>query len=278
MNYIDLHMHSRYSDGNFTPRELVEEARKKGLVAIAVTDHDTTDGLEESRSECERFGIKLINGVEINSHWLVAGTKVFLHVLGYNFHLNKIRGFMNELKDLRYEHNAAIAQALRNIGVQINYEELGQRAQKEMITRFNFAISLVQYGYAKDVKEALSKFLHKGGTAYVEYKTKPFDVVAKKIHEAGGVVCLAHPAEYKLNDEETEKMIESLIQCGLDGIECIHPSMDVKYSQKMTHIARQNHLIITGGSDFHGRIDEEIVLGVGGDGMMIPENLLSHIC
>lgn len=278
MSTIDLHMHSTYSDGTYTPSELVTYAKKKGLSAIALTDHDTIEGLNEARRQAELQNIRFIDGVEINSFYFVNDTRVNIHVLGYLFDANKMENYMEELKVLRYEHNKQILHALQSIGIELSYADLNMESDKNIITRLNFAKVLVQKGYAETVKEALAIYLHKGGAAFVEYNNHPFSVVAQKIHEAGGIVSLAHPAEYRLNDEEIESLVSTLKREGLDAIECIHPSQDAFCFRKLQNYAKQYNLFMTGGSDFHGKSEDGIELGVGGDNMLIPESFLRGIC
>lgn len=276
-NNIDLHMHSIYSDGSYPPEELVISARQKGLSAISLTDHDTTDGLKEAREQCKLQNIQFVNGVEINSYYSLNGRRVNIHVLGYAFEEQQIQPYMKKLKQLRYEHNEAIRKELLAIGIALSYEDLGLSSDKNIITRLNFAKALVKKGYARNVQEALIKYLHKGGTAYVEYHNDPFDVVAYKIHEAGGIVSLAHPAEYELDDTDMESLILCLKKEGLEAVECIHPTQSVLYSDKIRAIAETNDLKLTGGSDFHGRGEDEKGLGIGGQGMAIPETFLSAL-
>lgn len=278
MNTIDLHMHSTYSDGTYTPTELVSYAKKKGLSTISLTDHDTIDGLNEARRQAELQNIRFINGVEINSFYYLNDIRVNIHVLGYSFNANKMETYMEELKVLRYEHNKAILHALQSIGIELSYADLNMEPDKNIITRLNFAKVLVQKGYAKTVKEALAKYLHKGGAAFVEYNNHSFSMVAQRIHEAGGIVSLAHPAEYNLSDAETEHLVKLLTREGLNAIECIHPSQNSSYSHKLKNLANQHNLCMTGGSDFHGKSGDGIELGVGGDNMLIPENFLKGIC
>lgn len=277
MRYIDLHTHSVFSDGTYTPCELVSYAQKKGLSTISLTDHDTIDGLEEAKKQAEILDIHFINGVEINSFCCVNRRKINIHVLGYSFNTSEIKVNMAKLKALRYEHNEAIINALRAIGIDIDYADIDKQAKKSTVTRLNFAKALVQKGYAKTVNDALSKYLHKGGTAYVEYNTPSFSVVAQIIHDAGGVVSLAHLGEYGLNDFEMEGLVRSLMNTGLDAIECIHPSQEASYAQKVMKLAKQNNLAMTGGSDFHGKNDDGIDLGVGGDGMLVPQSFLTGL-
>lgn len=277
MPYIDLHMHSVYSDGTYTPSELVAFAKQKGLSALSLTDHDTIDGLEEAQLYCRNDGIQFITGIEINSFFVLNSKRVNIHVLGYGFDPETLQPYTEQLIVLRSEHNDAIRKALQKLGIKITDSDLGLQSTPNTITRLNFAKVLVQKGFAETVKEALTKYLHKGGAAFVEYNTHPFSTVAKMIHDAGGIVSLAHPAEYKLEHTDTEFMINSMIHEGLDAVECIHPSQDTEYTQMLMDIAKRKHLSITGGSDFHGPNEDGIELGCGGDNMGIPESFLCNL-
>lgn len=277
MKSIDLHMHSVFSDGTYTPAQLVTYAKKKGLSAMSLTDHDTIDGLDEARRQSEILNIRFINGVEINSFYILNNRRINIHVLGYAFDAKQMEPYMVKLKTLRYEHNEAIMDALHTIGIEISYEDMDMQSERNIVTRLNFAKALVKKGYAETVNEALEKYLHKGGAAFVEYNNFDFSVVAKMIHDAGGIVSLAHPAEYGLNDTETESLIMFLKREGLEAIECIHPSQDAHYSHKMMQLAKQHGLRLTGGSDFHGNNSDGIELGLGGKKMLIPENFLMEL-
>lgn len=277
MPNIDLHMHSVCSDGTYTPSELVAYAKQQGLAAISLTDHDTIDGLSEAQSCCQKEGLRFMSGIEINSFFMLNSKRINIHVLGYGFTPETLISYTTTLKELRHEHNDAIRKALQKLGIEINDSDLGALSSKNTITRLNFAKALVQKGYAETVKEALTKYLHRGGSAFVEYNTHPFSTVAKMIHDAGGIVSLAHPAEYRLENTGTEHMINSMIQEGLDALECIHPSQDSKYARMLMDIAVKKNLFQTGGSDFHGSIENGIDLGHGGDGMTIPESFLHNL-
>lgn len=277
MRNIDLHMHSIYSDGTYTPSQLVSFAKQKGLTTLSLTDHDTTDGLEEAERASNLLGIQFINGVEINSFYYLNNRKINIHVLGYAFVPQKLEPYMAMLKILRHEHNEAILHALRANGIDISYTDMELPSSNSIITRLNFAKALVSKGYAATINEALVKYLHKGGVAYVEYNNHPFSVVAQKIHEAGGIISLAHPGEYKLDDTETERLIISMKKEGLDAVECIHPSQDTLLAHKLMNLAKLHDLKLTGGSDFHGPNDNGIDLGQGGKNMSIPEVLLKNL-
>ena len=277
MAYIDLHFHSIYSDGTYTPEELLSHAKKKELSVVSLTDHDTIKGLERAEKQAKELGIRFINGVEINSCCTVGTKSINIHVLGYHFSSEKMNEYMKTLKALRDEHNDAIIKALQRVGIGIEYEDIEKPFDECILTRMNFARTLVKKGYASTEREALAKYLHKGGSAYVACSYPPFSVVTQKIHDAGGIVSLAHPAEYGLTDDETELLIKNLMGHGLEAIEVIHPSQDSVYSKKLQDIAIKNELAFTGGSDFHGNPNGDITLGMGGENGMIPDRILANL-
>lgn len=276
--YIDLHTHSTYSDGTNTPAEIVRHAKETGLSAISLTDHDTISGLEEARMQAAVLGIRFVDGVEINSRCHMDNKEINIHVLGYSFVPNALSDYMETLKALRTEHNRAILRALGAVGIPIEYEELEARSPGSTITRLNIARLLVQKGYAENVNDALHRYLHKEGSAYVACQYPPFSTVARKIHDTGGVVSLAHPAEYELSDSETESLIRHLTGQGLDAVECIHPTQNTAYTQNLMRIASKYRLSLTGGSDFHESREDGAGLGTGGDEMRIPESFLAGLC
>lgn len=277
MAYIDLHLHSIYSDGIYTPEELLNHAKKKELSIVSLTDHDTIKGLERAEKQAKKLEIKFIHGVEINSCCTVGNRSVNIHVLGYHFSTEKMNEYMKTLKALRDEHNDAIIRALQRAGIWIDYDDIEKPFDECIVTRMNFARTLVKKGYAATEWEALAKYLHKGGSAYVACSYPPFSVVTQKVHDAGGIVSLAHPAEYGLTDDETELLIKNLMDYGLEAIEVIHPSQDSIYSKKLQDIAIKNKLAFTGGSDFHGNHDGDITLGMGGENMRIPDSILANM-
>lgn len=174
--------------------------------------------------------------------------RINIHVLGYAFDSNKPEPYMANLKTLRHEHNEAILHALHSIGIDISYADMDSKSKKNIITRLNFAKALAKKGYVKTVQEALSKYLHQGGVAFVEYNNYPFSAVAQMIHNAGGIVSLAHLAEYGLNDTDTENLVISLKKEGLNVIECIHPSQNMLYYRKLMNLSKQYDLPPTDGS------------------------------
>lgn len=272
---IDLHMHSVYSDGAWTPAELVRDAKEKQLSVIALTDHDTIAGLVEARKQAELAGIQFMDGVEINSYYELGNKRINIHVLGYLFKPNRLEPYMMQLKEVRDEHNEAIRNALCLNGIEISYKDMNLPSEHSMVNRLYFAEALVRRGYAETVKEALVRYLRKGGIAYMEGNYPSFREVAQRVKEAGGLVILAHPGEYALTDEEAKCLINELILQGLDGVECIHPSHSKAYAEKVMGWAKEKGLLMTGGSDFHSMDGAE--LGRGGDGMTIPQSFYDKL-
>ena len=272
---IDMHMHSVYSDGAWTPAELVRDAKEKQLSVISLTDHDTIAGLCEARKQAELAGIQFVDGVEINSFYRLGDKRINIHVLGYLFYPNRLEPYMMRLKKVRDEHNEAIRKALSLNSIEICCEDMDLPSEHSMVNRLYFAEVLVRKGYAKNVKEALARYLRKGGIAYVEGNYPSFREVARKIKEAGGLVILAHPGEYSLIDEDAKCLINELMLQGLDGVECIHPSHSKAYAEKVMGWAKERDLIMTGGSDFHSM--DGAVLGRGGDGMRIPQSFYDKL-
>jgi predicted metal-dependent phosphoesterase TrpH len=200
-------MHSVYSDGAWTPAELVRDAKEKQLSVIALTDHDTIAGLVEARKQAELVGIQFVDGVEINSCYELSHRRGTIHVLGYLFDPELLEPYMMRLKEVRDEHNEAIRNALCSKGIEICYEDMNLPSEYSMVNRLYFAEALVRKGYAENVKEALAKYLRKGGIAYVEGNYPPFREVAQKLKEAGGIVVLAHPGECSLTSRSQSSII-----------------------------------------------------------------------
>ena len=270
---IDLHSHTRHSDGSSTPDELIALAAGAGACAIAITDHDTTSGLEEGRAAAARHQIEFVNGVEISADYQ-PGT---MHILGYfiDDRSTQLSTALEELRHAREERNPQIARRLQAIGLDIRYEEVEALAGNQVVGRPHFANVMVRKGYAGSIKEAFDKYLGKGKPGYVEKRRlSPPDSIAL-IHSAGGVAVLAHPYQLGLTWEALETEIKNLVDMGLDGIEAVYsrhsPSDRIAYSE----LAARHGLFVTGGSDFHGayKPDINIVRGLGD--LEVPYDLLA---
>jgi predicted metal-dependent phosphoesterase TrpH len=272
---IDLHSHTNYSDGSATPAELVLLAASAGADAVAITDHDTVAGLPEGRTAAEEAGIEFLPGVEISADFQ-PGT---MHILGYSVDESSrdLNTALEELRRARLERNPRIAAKLRDLGLDIDYDEVASFAGNDVVGRPHFAGLMVRKQYVSSIKEAFDRFLAKGAPAYVEKKRlSPVESIAL-IHGAGGVAVLAHPYQLNLNDEQTEAQIRRLKDVGLDGIEAIYSRLNPSERDRYSRLARRLGLLVTGGSDFHGTFKPDISIVKGLGDLEVPYEVLTDI-
>jgi len=272
---IDLHTHSTASDGSFTPRELVSLAKKIGLKAIALTDHDTVAGLEEFMQEGVRVEIETIPGVELSAHF-DRGT---LHILGYFLDF-KNRSLLKELQkfqEARIKRNPKIVKKLQALGIPITYEEVVAASGGGQIGRPHFAKVLLAKGIVKSFDEAFERFLKKGAPAYVEKeRIYPKECITLLL-QAKGIPVLAHPFTLHLENEELETFIKELKDWGLAGIEVYYTEHTPEQTAFYLTLAQKYNLYITGGSDFHGKNKEEIKLGFGYGNLRVTYQILEKL-
>lgn len=245
MNYIDMHTHSTASDGVYSPSKLIHYAIQKGLAGIAITDHDTTDGIEEAIQYAETYkDFIIIPGVELSTEH----NNEEIHILGYmiDYKMNYLTQILNNLKHERRDRAHKIISKLNQIGLGISYQDVQHIAGQGTIGRPHIARALIQKGYVESNEEAFTKYLSKGCHAYVpRQKLTPADAI-DIIKKAGGFSVAAHPG--LLDSLET---LYYLIDMGIDGIEVYHSDHNPNQSRKYLDIAKKHGLIITGGSDFH---------------------------
>lgn len=266
----DLHTHTTCSDGTLTPSELVELARVQDISCIAVTDHDTLDGIEEAQDAGNRLGVEVIAGIEM-SVLFEPGT---LHILGYFIDRNseKMKAGLAELQAARSRRNPKIIERLRATGLEISLAEVEAESGGGQIGRPHFAQVLVKKGYVRNVDEAFEKYLARGASAYVDKRTVASHGAIQMIEEAGGIAVLAHPKQLGLDSQPKrfEAEIKRLASEGLKGIEVYSSCQSRSESARYRKIAGELDLLMTGGSDFHGEARKGVQLGWMGDGVAIP--------
>jgi len=247
----DLHLHTTASDGSLTPRQLVEKAKEVGFSAIAVTDHDSVGGIAEALEWGGKLGIEVIPGIELST--LRGGKEV--HILGYfiDWQNSELNNWLKKFISARKDRAAKTVEKLNQLGYSIELARVKEIAGKEFIGRPHIALALQEKGYIKEIKEAFTKeLIANGGRAYVErYKITPEAAIAA-VHKYKGIAVLAHPGYLPDATALPEEDIRFLVQEGLDGIEVYyskHIPQQTEYCQK---IAEKYHLLITGGSDYHG--------------------------
>jgi predicted metal-dependent phosphoesterase TrpH len=245
MKFADLHLHTQFSDGTFTPEELVWHAQNNGLACIALTDHDTVEGCERAAAACAAVKMEFITGAELTAEH--EDTEV--HIIGYFLDtknpalIERVSHFQAVRQNRIYE----MAAALNKLGVPLKAEAVFALANCKSPGRPHVARTLVKEKLVGSLDEAFERFLKKGRPAWVP-KTKMSALESVElIHSAGGLAVMAHPG---LN--RTDEIIPDLVDAGLDGIECFHTKHSTAMSERYLEIADQYHLLVTGGSDCHG--------------------------
>lgn len=279
---VDLHVHSTESDGTLTPIEVIHAAKEAGLSALALTDHDTASGIAKARNAAVECGIELIPGIELSTEYKLPTKKGDcreIHIVGLYIDPDneQLQKKTKEFRDCRNSRNEIMIEALRNEGFAITMADVIAENPESVITRANIARYLFDHGQIKSVAEAFDKYIGDGCKCYVgRFKVTPMEAI-KLIHEAGGIAILAHPLLYHLSSVTLQHLIDDLKEVGLDGIEAIYSTYTTGEEQFVKKIAAENHLLISGGSDFHGANKPFIKLGKGRGHLYIPYSILTDI-
>lgn len=245
---VDLHTHSTASDGQYTPAELVRLAKKRGLEVMALTDHDSVNGVDEAIAEGKAVGLRVIPGVELS-----ADDYLNLHILGYGFSISAIQDWLKSLQGGRNDRKYRIRDFLRTKGLEIPLEEVDQAAAGASIGRPHFAMVMLKHGYVATRKEAFDRYLDTPEFQEIEKGTKPSaEECVRRIKDAGGKVSLAHPYQIVLGGGSLEVLVKRLAGYGLDAIECYYPKHTPEQQAEYLRLAEKYGLHVTGGSDFHG--------------------------
>ena len=279
---IDLHVHSTRSDGTYTPTELVEYAIEKGLTAFALTDHDTTDGLDEAisyanalRAEGKADVPEVIPGIELSTN--IEDTEVHVAGLFIDKENPEFQSYLKEFVASRNLRNMKMCAKLTEIGIPITAEELESAFPNCILTRAHFASWLREHGYVSSNKEAFDRYLGKRCPCYVpREKITPQKAIAL-ILTAGGIPVLAHPILYRLSDARLEALVATLKEAGLVGIEAIYSTYEPSEERQIRRLAKKYDLLLSGGSDFHGTNKPRIDLGVGLGRLYVPDELLENM-
>ena len=296
---LDLHTHTTASDGTYTPQELYQKAKEKGLEVLSITDHDTIDGLltlksqlpslnyeisfTESRSpnsdpqttdlrsrisnddsqfstpESRISDLEFLPGVEISAEFPKT-----LHILGYGFNLNdsKLSKTLKELQEYRLNRNKLIIEKMNAFGFNITMDELLEISGGKVIGRPHFARLLLNKGYVNSIQEAFDKYLKKGAKFYLDKKRLSPREAIELITNAGGIAVMAHPYQAGLDDNDLEHLVVELKRYGVRGIEAFYSKHTPEMVHKYLKFAEKYELLVTAGSDFHGKNKPDISLGM----------------
>ena len=276
MGFVDLHLHTTASDGVMTPSQIVRYAKAKGLRAIAITDHDTIEGLEEGLLEGSRIGFEVIPGLEIS----VQHSPGSMHLLGYLFDIHHplLTERLQYLQHARAERNPKIAEKLKALGIKVTYDEVLKASGGGQVGRPHFAQVLMEKGYVRTFQEAFDRFLKKGAAAYVEKVRFTISEALHFINEAGGVAVLAHPKTLGMNGpSDLENLVVQLVREGLKGIEVYYPEHSPSEVAQYKALAERYSLLTTGGTDYHGIEGNELDVGVGRGEMKLPYSIIESL-
>ncbi|HMA24636.1 MAG TPA: PHP domain-containing protein [Gemmatimonadaceae bacterium] len=262
--FVDLHAHSTASDGSRAPADVVREAKRIGLAAIALTDHDTVAGIAEATSMAEELGVRVVPGVELSA---VEGD-VETHILG--LHLSDTRELeakLIALREMRRTRAERMVQRLNELGVRIDFAAVLEQAAGGAIGRPHVARAMIAEGWAVDFRDAFDRYLGNGRPAYVGKDRLAVSEATALIHRAGGLAVLAHPSH-----SGTRERIAAFVEQGMDGIEVRHPSHSAEDTARLAALVEHFSLVPSGGSDWHGSADGPRTLGM----MRVPAEWLGR--
>lgn len=272
---VDLHTHTTESDGSFTPEELILEAKRVGLSAIAITDHDSISGIKKASPIAAEYRIELIPGVELSTDY--NGKEVHVVGLFIDIEDESFLAKIKEFKENRDNRNMIMVENLQKEGFAITMEALLAENPDCVITRANIARFLYEHGMIPSIQTAFEKYIGDNCKCYVNrFKITPMDAV-RLIKNAGGTAILAHPLLYHMSDTVLQKMVNEMKEAGLDGIEAIYCTYSPSEERQMKCFARENGLLISGGSDFHGTTKPKLNLATGYGKLYIPYDVLEQI-
>jgi len=262
--HVDLHAHSTASDGSKSPAAVVAAAKAAGLSAIALTDHDTMDGVAEAVAASATYGIRVVPGVELSA----IDDQREVHLLGLHIQRpSAIEESLQTFRDHRQSRAIQIVAKLNELGVPISFDDVLARARDAAIGRPHLARVLIDRGWARDSRDAFDRYLGAGRPAYVaKHRLSVGDAIAL-VHAGGGLAVVAHPGP-----EGRRETIERFVALGLDGVEVRHPGHTQEDTNRLAALAEFFGLVPSGGSDWHGAVEGPRVLGV----MRVPVSWLEQ--
>jgi len=267
--FVDLQVHTSFSDGLLAPTEVVKQAAAARLKAVAITDHDTIDGIPEALAQGTRSRIEVIPGVEISAACATGA----MHFLGYFVDIASptLESRLRLIRDTRDERNPKIIAKLHDLGVHVEYDEVVDEAAGAAVGRPHIARVLVKKGYANSVSEAFDRYLGRTAPAYVSRPMLTSSQVIELIRDAGGVPVLAHPTTIGIGlGDELDSLVARLVSEGLLGIEVMYSGYDINTTNTLSRTAERHNILPSGGSDYHGDADAGIEIGTGRGELRVP--------
>jgi predicted metal-dependent phosphoesterase TrpH len=271
---IDLHSHTNESDGSCSPAELIEEAVRRGVRTLGITDHDTLKGYDKAVPSARAAGVELVCGIELSTKF--RGKSV--HLLGYFLEGDgpapEFREWILDMQAARLDRNIRLIARLRDLGIEITLEEVQARSGG-LTARPHFAQVMLEKGYVTTLQQAFDLYLDEAAKGYVYRREPLFAEGVELIRKAGGTTSLAHPV--RVQGDLAAQMPE-LCATGLDAIEAYHSDHDQSRTEQYLAFAKEFGLLVTGGSDFHGTTKPGLCLGTGRNHQLrVPEDLLDNL-
>ena len=276
MKIVDLHVHSNKSDGTCSPSELVDLAIQKGLSAFALTDHDTTAGLDEAIEYAKGRDIEVVPGIEFSTEY--QGRDIHVLGLAIDYKAPVFADRLQAFVDSRIGRNRKMCRNLTEAGIDISYEKLMAAYPGAVITRAHYARYLLDHGYVKSLPEAFERYVGDHCPYFVpREKVTPVQAV-QLIRQAKGIPVLAHPTLYHMGKDALQKLVSSLTEAGLVGLEAVYSTYSAGEEREMHQLASRNGLLISGGSDFHGSNKPGLELATGYHGkLVIPYDIWERL-
>ncbi|HZI37426.1 MAG TPA: PHP domain-containing protein [Acidimicrobiia bacterium] len=272
---IDLHAHSTASDGSDEPAALMAIAARQGVSAVALTDHDTIEGLAEARGAAAEVGVRLVQGCELSCE--VGSATMHLLVYFLTDGPGPLQDRLSGLQAARADRNRRIVAVLQDHGLDVTLDEILAEAGGGSVGRPHVAGVLLRKGYVTSVQEAFDVWLAKGRPAYLEReRLLPADAIALA-HASGAVAVLAHPTSLGYEGPVLEQFVAGLAADGLDGMECEYGRYTPELRAALRQMAGRLGLAVTGGSDYHGRYKPDLALGSGLGDLAVPDALLDAL-
>lgn len=272
--FLDLHTHSTASDGSLKPAELVRRAAEAGITALALTDHDSTAGLDEAEAEAGRHGMEFIRGCELSTSTEYGAVDLLGYYVpggsaGFEARLQLLRG-------ARMRRNALMLQKLNELGIVLDVDELAASGEG-VFGRPHIARLMREKGYVKHVREAFDRYIAKDKPAFVPKEPFLPEEAVSFLSSYGVSSFLAHPMLIHAPKEWLDALVARLVPCGLTGLEAYHSEHDARGVRHILRLADKYGLLVSGGSDFHGEAKPHIALGRGKGGLKVPDFVLESL-
>ncbi len=271
---IDLHTHTECSDGSMTPRELVRHAVDAGLSAVAVSDHDTADGVSEALKAGAELGIEVIPAIELS-----AKSDTETHILGYFIDVNSARlnNALENIRKVRTERIGETCELLCKLGINVSLDDVRKKAGRGILCRAHIAKIMTEKGYSESPREAFNKWLNVGCPAYSENQALTDTEAIELIRAAGGEAYLAHLHLTKKSADELDSFVRRLVDNGLCGVEGYYTDYTTEQAEKYRLLALKYGLKLSGGTDFHGAFKPHIKIGQGLGNLKVPYSILEKM-